>query len=137
MAQPRHLSRPDRPALDCHARVRVGRRFALAAKARPHSPCNGDRIGPGRPIETAFRHRCHADDPETYLLAWLALVRTHTDVPAAAAALRARLTHLPIGTLSLWQRRTLKLLAFVARHRRRGSLCAIPCNKPLSKKGTS
>jgi hypothetical protein len=88
-------------------------------------------------IETAFRHRSHADDPETCVLAWLALVRGRTDVPSAAAALKARLTRLRIGTLSAWQRRILELLAFVARHRRRGSVSAISRNNPLSKKGMS
>jgi hypothetical protein len=137
MTQPRRLSRPDRPALDSHPRVRSGRPFLAQRDARPQSPSDGDRIDPGRLIETAFRHRWHADDPETYVLAWLALVRTHTDASFAAAALKARLTHLRIGPLSHRQCRILELLAFAARHVRRGSVHAVPCNNPLSKKGMS
>jgi hypothetical protein len=70
-------------------------------------------------IETAFRQRCPADDPETYVLAWLIAVGLAADVPRAAGLLAARLSRLRLGVRSPWQRRLLELLHFIARHRRR------------------
>jgi hypothetical protein len=70
-------------------------------------------------IETAFRDRHPADDPETYVLAWLAVLEAPDDVPCAAAILASRLRGLRVGALSPWQERLIDLLDFVARHRRR------------------
>ena len=88
-------------------------------------------------IETAFRDRCQAEDPETYVLAWLALARARVDAPFAAAALKDRLARLRIGALSPRQRRILELLAFIARHRRDRPPSSLLDVKSLSKKGMS
>jgi hypothetical protein len=93
-------------------------------------------IDPGHLIETAFRNRCPADDPETYVLAWLAVLRVPADAPCAAAVLASRLRCLSVGVLSPWQRRLIALLDFVARHRRRGLGGAIRSIKPSPRKGT-
>src|SRR5262249_19093522 len=137
MTQPRRLSRPERLDVDSHPRVRIGRPIASAVSARPLSPSDGNRIDPGRLIETAVRNRCQADDPETYVLAWLALLRGRTDVPWAAAALKARLLHLRISPLSPWQRRIIELLALAARYRRVRPASARSTITSLSRKGTS
>jgi hypothetical protein len=129
MGQPRRLSRPDRPAGDSYPRVKRCQRAISPERACRIYLSEGDRIDPGRVIETAFRGRCHADDPETYALAWLALLGASTDAPGAAARLSARLMRYRVGRLSAWQRRMLELLGFIARHRSH--------IKPLPKKGTS
>jgi hypothetical protein len=133
MAQPRRLSRPDRPTKDSH---RVARSHECPPFARVSRHDDGARIDPGRLIENAFRDRRPADDPETYLLAWLSLMRASADVPRAAAVLAARLSLLPLGVRSPWQRRLIELLEFVARHRPRSSggrlLRSIP---PAARKG--
>lgn len=118
MAVPRRLSRPDRSGKDSlrHARLRE---CPPSARARLYE--DGARVDPGRLIETAFRDRHPADGPETYVLAWLSVVRTSADVPRAAAALAERLSRLQLGVRSPWQRRLIELLAFVAKHRRRSS----------------
>lgn len=68
-----------------------------------------------------FGTRRPADDPETYVLTWLSVVRASGDVPRAAAALAERLSRLQLRVRSPWQRRLIELLAFVAQHRRRSS----------------
>lgn len=123
MAKLRRLSRPDRPQTDSHRKARLDRCPPFArgrsGAASPHD--DGTRIDPGRFIENAFRDRRPADDPETYVLAWLSLVRASADVPRAAAVLAERLSRLQLGVRSPWQRRLIELLAFVAKHRRRSS----------------
>jgi hypothetical protein len=121
--------------LDCHRRVRVGR--LSTGCTRPPCPRDGDRIDPGRLIETAFRDRRRADDPETYVLAWLALLRPSADVPRAAATLKVRLMRECSGALTPWQRRLIELLSFVARHVRRRPAHALQSIALLSKKGMS
>jgi hypothetical protein len=119
MAQPRRLSRPDRPTKDSHRKACLRRRHAFAcigSLASAHS--DGTWNDPGRLIETAFRDRRPADDPETYVLAWLSLMRRSADVPRAATALAERLSLLPLGVRSPWQHRLIELLKFVAKHRR-------------------
>jgi len=118
MALPRRLSRPDRPAKDSH---RSARSHGCTAFARVRHHDDGAWIDPGRLIENAFRDRRPADDPETYVLAWLGVLRTPADVPRAEAALAERLSRLQLGVRSPWQRRLFELLEFVARHRRRSS----------------
>jgi len=123
MAQPRRLSRPDRPAKDSYRRARLHGCTPSAClrrgTARPSD--DGTRIDPGRLIENAFRDRLSADDPETYVIAWLSLVRASSHVPCAAAALAEHLSRLQLGVRSPWQRRLIELLTFVAKHRRRSS----------------
>jgi hypothetical protein len=80
---------------------------------------DGLRIDPGRLIETAYRDRHPEDVPETYVLAWLAILAPPVDTPRAAAKLVARLSRLHTGVRSSWQRRLIELLEFIARHRRR------------------
>jgi hypothetical protein len=123
--------------VDLHPGTRFGQRWLSAptARARSYSPGDGDRIDPGRLIESAFRGRNQADDPETYILAWLTLLPVPADVPRSAAILSGRLLRLRTGTRSTWQRRLLELLAFVARHRRAAP--TPPIFQSLSKKGTS
>jgi hypothetical protein len=134
MAQPRRVSRPDRSAVDHHRRVNRGR-HSSPPRAEGASPrYDGDWIDPRRLIESAFRDRGRADDPETYVLAWLALLRAPADAPWAAATLSGRLMRLRIGTQSAWQRRILELLAFVARHR---SAARAPHIVQSQKKGMS
>jgi hypothetical protein len=122
MAQPRRLSRPDRPGKDSHpARLHRCPPFARVRSGAEWPRDDGTRIDPGRLIESAFRDRRPADDPETYVLAWLSVVGTSADVPRAAVALTERLSRLQLGVRSPWQRRLIKLLAFIAKHRRRSS----------------
>jgi hypothetical protein len=118
MVLPRRLSRPDRPAKDSHRSAR-SRGRTVCARATRHD--DGAWIDPGRLIENAFQGRSPADDPETYVLAWLGLLRTPADVPRAAAALAERLSRLKPGVRSPWQRRVIEILEFVATHRRRSS----------------
>jgi hypothetical protein len=93
-------------------------------------------IDPGRLIETAFRSRHPADDPETYVLAWLAVLRARDDASCAAAALASHLRRLSVGVLSPWQHRLFALLDFVAQHRRRENLGALGSITSSAKKGT-
>jgi hypothetical protein len=123
MAQPRRLSRPDRPTKDSRRSAGLHRcppsaRLRSGAASPYH---DGARIDPGRLIEDAFRDRHPGEDPETYVLAWLSVVRASADVPRAAAALAERLSRLRLGVRSPWQRRLMELLTFVAKHRRRSS----------------
>ena len=138
MAQPRRLSRPDRPEKDSHRRARLRSCLPFArvggGAARPYG--DESRIDPGRLIETAFRDRRPADDPETYVLAWLSLMRVCPDVPRAATALAERLSRLQLGVRSPWQRRLIELLAFVAKHHRRSSAGgALRSITPVAKRG--
>ena len=134
MAQPRRLSRPDRPEKDSHRSARL---HGCSSFARVTPYHDGTRIDPGRLIETAFRDRRPADDPETFVLAWLSLMRACPDVPRAATALAERLSRLQLGVRSPWQRRLIELLAFVAKHRRRSSAGALRSIKPVARKGLS
>lgn len=121
MAQPRRWSRPDRHSGDRHLRIRPRCR-----RAHIRAECDaglrikdGTQIDPGRLIETAFLDRRQADDPETLVLAWLAILPVLNDAPRAAALLALRLQHAHGATLSDWQRRLIALLEFIAMHRRR------------------
>jgi hypothetical protein len=107
-------------------------RFACA------SPCarESNGIDPGRLIEDAFRNRHPADDPETYVLAWLAVLQAPAEAPRAAAILAARLRRLRVGVLSPWQRRLIALLDFVAHHRRRESRGVLRSITSSARKGT-
>jgi hypothetical protein len=140
MAQPRRLSRPDRPAKDSHRKAHL-RRCPPSASLRSGAERrygDGTSVDPGRLIEKAFRDRRPADDPETYVLAWLSLVRSSAEVPRAAAALAERLSRLRLGVRSPWQRRLIELLTFVAKHRRRSSAGgALRSITSASKKGLS
>jgi hypothetical protein len=119
MAQPRLLSRPDRRSKDSRPREQSRQRLFAVQRDQTTSvsPDDGDQIDPGRLIETAFRRPSHSDDPETYLLAWLALIGLHR-APRAASELKQRLLELPLETPTPWQRRLVSLLAFVAAHAR-------------------
>ncbi|MGE0629637.1 MAG: hypothetical protein AB7O43_17650 [Hyphomicrobiaceae bacterium] len=85
-------------------------------------------------METAFRDGQRADNPETYVLAWLALLQAD-DAPREAAALKTRLMLLSIDALSQWQRRLIELLTFVAGHRRRRPAGAFHTIQSLPTKG--
>jgi hypothetical protein len=104
-------------------------------KPSVHDDSHG--IDPGRLIETAFRNRSPVDDPETYVLAWLAVLPAMADAPRAAAILAGRLRRLRVGVPSPWQRRLIVLLDFVARHRRREHGGALRTVTSPAKKGTS
>lgn len=121
MAQPRRLSRPDRPTKDSHRRTDHVRCMAQqCAGATTHGyESDGLRFDPGRLIETAFRTRHPADDPETYLLAWLAVLSKQADAPHAARMLAGQLRRLAPCAPSPWQQRLIELLDFVAAHRPR------------------
>jgi hypothetical protein len=138
MAQPRRQSRPDRPAVDSHQGARLARRSSPAGteSAAPSAHDDSHGIDPGRLIEIAFRDRCPADEPETYVLAWLAVLRAPVDAPCAAAILAERLRRLPICVRSPWQRRLIELLDFVARHRRRKHGDALRSINSPARKGT-
>jgi hypothetical protein len=139
MAQPRRMSRPDRPAVDRHHRARQARRSPplTPESVRPGTHDDSHGIDPGRLIETAFRDCCPADDPETYVLAWLAVLPATADAPCAAAILAERLKRLPIGVRSPWQRRLSALLDFVACHRRRKQGDTLRSVKSPARKGVS
>jgi hypothetical protein len=104
--------------------------------ATPGAHDGSHGIDPGRLIETAFRSRHPADDPETYVLAWLAVLRAPDEAPCAAAVLASRLRRLRVGVLSPWQRRLIALLDFVAEHRRREHGGALRSITPSARKGT-
>jgi hypothetical protein len=104
--------------------------------ASPGAHDDGHGIDPGRLIETAFRSRYQADDPEAYVLARLAVLWAPDDAPCAAAGLASRLRHLSVGVLSPWQRRLIALLDFVAGHRRRDHGRALRSITSSARKGT-
>ena len=117
MGQSRRLSRPSHPRA-------LGR---LVAGRQRHAPCvalpqggssERSRIDPGRLIEDAFRDPFPRDAPETYVLAWFALLEEPAEAPLAAAKLIMHLLRNRSGDLSFWQARLIELLAFVARHTR-------------------
>lgn len=118
-----------------------------SARDQPHAP-SSDAAGagsgnesfsndPDRLIEDAFRDRNPADAPDTYVLAWLALLGAPDDAPRAAAELTTRLLQNHSGGLSFWQARLIELLAFVAQHTRSPSSATSQSLHSLSKKGTS
>lgn len=111
--------------------------YARGGTTRSHD--DGTRIDPGRLLETAFRERQLADDPETYVLAWLALMRVPEGALRAAAALAQRLSDLQLGVRSPWQRRLIELLNFIARYRRRhrNPAAALRSITSAAKKGMS
>jgi hypothetical protein len=121
MVQPRRASRPDRSADDAHRKSRVpSRRGHTCIREDLDEPCaDGLHDDPGRLIESAFLGRRPSDDPETYLLAWLAVLRQPDDVPRAAASLVRRLRRIHRAPVSDWQRRLIDLLDFISAHRRR------------------
>jgi hypothetical protein len=135
MAQPRRWSRSDRLT----GRQRWHRRApsVRAGSVRNSAAIPGDQVDPGRVIETAFRSDCCADEPETYVLAWLAILPPSVGAPRAAALLSARLQRLRVGKPSSAQRRLIELLDFVAMHRRRTDAGPIPICNPTPKKGMS
>jgi hypothetical protein len=67
-------------------------------------------------IESAFLDCCPSDDPETYVLAWLAVLRQSDAPPPAAASLVRRLRRDHPAPVSDWQRRLIDLLEFISAH---------------------
>lgn len=61
--------------------------------------------------------RSAEEAPETFVLAWLALIE-RPNAPLAASNLIARLLQQHTGRLSFLQARLIELLAFVAQHSR-------------------
>lgn len=106
--------------------------FATAAHAD-----DGLHVDPGRLIENAYRERVPADAPETYLLAWLAILPSKADAPRAAASLLHRLVRLQPLARSPWQHRVIELLELVAKHRRRATGGASSSVQFSSAKGKS
>src|SRR5258705_10327619 len=89
MAQPRRASRPDRSADDAHRKSRVPSRPGhTRVRDDVEAACaDGLHDDPGRLIESAFLGCRPSDDPETYVLAWLAVLRQPDAVPRPAASL--------------------------------------------------
>lgn len=117
MAHSRLTSRLDRSK--ALADEHTQRPSCVSRAHRAFVGANGERpqLDPGRLIEDAFSDRHPADAPETYVIAWLALIAPSTDAPRAASLLVARLIEASGGGLSLWQARLIELLAFVSQHR--------------------
>jgi hypothetical protein len=137
MAQPRRLSRPDRPDENRHSKVRLVSASLRTCGDGLHAALrrDGDRIDPGRLIQSAFLDGRPADDPETLLLAWLTLLRPPMSAPSAAAELAQHLEQLPVAPLSPWQHRMISLLHFTASHGRRADPDA-PHSSASEKKAT-
>src|SRR5262245_11821235 len=133
MAQPRRSSRPHHSLAEDRLGVHRGRRSPPEQATSAGPPDDAERIDPGRLTEDAFRDRRPADAPETHVVAWLAALQAPANAPRAAATLIGRLMREHDGTLSPWQSRMIELLAFVARHRRRGPMGALHTIETLSK----
>jgi hypothetical protein len=120
MAQPRRALRPDRSADDAHGKSRMPSRPGhTSVRDDVDAPCaDGFHDDPGRLIESAFLGCRPSDDPETYVLAWLALLRQPDAVPRAAASLVRRLRRNHPTPVSDWHRRLIELLDFICAHRR-------------------
>jgi hypothetical protein len=118
MGQSRRLSRPSHPR--AFGRLVASRQRHAPRVARPKdgSASERSRIDPGRLIEDAFRNPFPRDAPETYVLAWFALLEEPAEAPLAAAKLIMHLLRNRSGDLSFWQARLIELLAFVAQHTR-------------------
>jgi hypothetical protein len=121
MVRPRRASRPDRSADDAHRKSRVPSRPGhTSVRDDVDAPrADGPHDDPGRLIESAFLGCRPSYDPETYVLAWLAVLRQREGVPSAAASLVRRLRRNRPAPVSDWQRRLIDLLDFVSAHRRR------------------
>lgn len=76
------------------------------------------RDDPGRLLEITFLDGAGTDDPETVVLAWLAILPNGLDPPDAARRLHRRLTTLAPERLTPQQARLLSLLDLIAAHRR-------------------
>jgi hypothetical protein len=123
MGRPRRSSRPDHSDDECHRKNRRPSYLAHYGARDGFDLRYADDLqsDSGQLIETAFLDRNITDDPETYLIAWLAVLEQPDDAPCAAACLANRLQQMCSGPLSDWQRRLIDLLFFVASHRRRSS----------------
>jgi hypothetical protein len=133
MGQSRRSSRPAHPK--AFGGLGTGQQRHASRVAPPKD--ERFRIDPGRLIENAFRNPCPADAPETYVLAWFALLDVPAEVPLAAAKLTRHLLRNHSGGLSFWQARLIELLAFVAQHSRSPIRGEAQCFQLSPKKGTS
>lgn len=124
MAAPRLVSRPDRSSLG-RARSCVAQKLADYTDAREFFRAqqrDSRLIDPGRLIESVFLGVMPEDDAEAVLIAWLAVLPEGTDAPSAASDLTRHLNQLLSRQPTLFQRRLLDLLAYVAAHKRSSDL---------------
>jgi hypothetical protein len=116
MKQPQHLLRPDHLSGPC---IQNGSPSDPVRTRNASAPCGQEDTidlpdDPGRLIENAFMKGDPTDDPETYILAWLAISPQRCDAPAAANTLMRRLLRHPSQSPTRWQMRLLDLLAHIA-----------------------
>lgn len=135
MAVPRRLSRPD-PSPDGRRRCNDVQDLARHVDARDFFRTqrpDSRLIDPGRLIESAFLGPPPSEDAETVLIAWLAVLPSGTDVPAAAADLAQHLAGQIPTPHSALQCRLLDLLAHVAAHQRVRAAVPMPVQQQKAK----
>ena len=120
MAQPRRVSRSNRANSDGQTLTRP-QRPAEPATAQPGPAPRISAVIPhdiDRTIQAAFLDPILIEDPDAFVLAWISLSASPSDIPAAAHALSQRLRALLPAGPSRPQARIIELLDFIALHRR-------------------